>query len=350
MPVTIKSGDLLRQDGIDAIVNTVNCVGVMGKGIALQFKQKWPENYTAYEAACRRGEVKIGKMFVFDSGGLVQPNFIINFPTKKHWRGKSKIEFIQEGLLDLIRVVNQFGIRSIAVPPLGCGNGGLAWSDVRPLIEGAFAQVPNVQVYLFQPQGAPSPREIETRTQKPRMTPGRASILKLLEVYRELDYGLSKIEIQKLAYFLQCAGIDLKLRFQKHSFGPYSQELRHALQHMEGHYIVGVGDGSTEADIAPVPGGIDEADRFLVDSGNEEIAARVTKVSDLIEGFQSPYGMELLATVHWVATNQPGAQTVGKAIEAVQEWNDRKRQIMSPDHITIAWERLTSQGWIPCPS
>jgi O-acetyl-ADP-ribose deacetylase (regulator of RNase III) len=129
---------LLKQDNVDAIVNTVNCVGVMGKGIALQFKNKWPANFTAYAAACKAGQVRPGRMLVFDSGGLVKPNFIINFPTKDHWRGSSKIDFIRDGLVDLVAQVKRLRIRSIAVPPLGCGNGGLNWADVRPLIEAAF--------------------------------------------------------------------------------------------------------------------------------------------------------------------------------------------------------------------
>ena len=130
--ITLMQGDLLKQDNVDAIVNTVNCVGVMGKGIALQFKNKWPRNFAAYVAACKAGFVRPGRMFIHDLGGIVKPHYIVNFPTKEHWRGVSKIEFIRSGLVDLVLQVRQLGIRSIAIPPLGCGNGGLKWSDVRP--------------------------------------------------------------------------------------------------------------------------------------------------------------------------------------------------------------------------
>ena len=244
--INLTQGDLLKQDDVDAIVNTVNCVGVMGKGIALQFKNKWPANFNAYAAACKAGEVRPGRMFVFDSGGLVKPNFIINFPTKDHWRGSSRIEFIRDGLVDLVAQVRRFGIRSIAVPPLGCGNGGLEWTDVRPLIESAFEALPEVEVRLFEPAGAPDPKTMEVRTKRPRMTPGRAAIVKVLDTYRELSYGLSKIEAQKLAYFLQEAGGPLDLPFVKHQYGPYSDTLRHALNSMEGHFIRGLGDGVVE--------------------------------------------------------------------------------------------------------
>lgn len=156
--IKLTQGDLLKQDDVDAIVNTVNCVGVMGKGIALQFKSKCPANFKAYVTACKAGEVQPGRMFVFDTGGLVKPNFIINFPTKNHWKRSSTIAFIRDGLDDLVKTVRRLGIRSIAVPALGCGNGGLDWNEVRPFIVDAFAPLPDVEVRLFEPSGATEPR------------------------------------------------------------------------------------------------------------------------------------------------------------------------------------------------
>ncbi len=345
MGITLTRGDLLKQDDVDAIVNTVNCVGVMGKGIALQFRNKWPENYRAYEAACKAKQVRPGRMFVFDSGGLVKPNYIVNFPTKDHWRGKSRIEFIRDGLVDLVTQILRLGIRSIAIPPLGCGNGGLEWAEVRPLIESAFADMPDVDVRLFPPDGAPAAKSMEVRTERPRMTPGRAAILKLLDTYRELGYGLSKLEVQKLAYFLQEAGEVLKLPFEKHAYGPYSDTLRHVLQRMEGHFIRGLGDGVVDAEIEPIPEAMAEAEGFVEAHGHEAMAERVRQVGDLIEGFQSPYGMELLATVHWVATHE-GAKSEGQALAAVRNWNDRKKFLMAPEHVAAAWRRLELAGWL----
>lgn len=346
MTIKITQGDLLKQDEVDAIVNTVNCVGVMGKGIALQFKNKWPENFRAYAAACIAKEVRPGRMFVFDSGGLVKPNYIINFPTKDHWRGKSRIEFIHDGLQDLVATVTRLGVRSIAIPPLGCGNGGLDWSDVRPLIESVFARLPDVEVRLFEPSGSPGPKQMDVRTQRPRMTPGRAAILKVLDTYRALEYGLSRIEVQKLAYFLQEAGEDLNLAFVKHNYGPYSEKLRHALNRMEGHFICGVGDGVVEAEIEPLADALHEADDFLAEGSHADLARRVERVSRLIEGFQSPYGMELLATVHWVATHEQRGQKFEQVLGAVHAWNKRKAQIMQPAHVRAAMERLVDQHWI----
>ncbi len=345
MAIQLTTGDLLKQDDVDAIVNTVNCVGVMGKGIALQFKNKWPANYKAYAAACRAGLVHPGRMFVHDAGGLVKPHYLINFPTKDHWRSPSRIEFIRDGLIDLVAQVRRLDIRSIAIPPLGCGNGGLDWSQVRPLIEAAFAPLPDLEVRLFGPGAPPEAKSMEVRTRRPGMTPGRAAMLKLLEVYKELDYGLSRIEVQKLAYFLQEAGEPLSLVFVKHQYGPYADALRHALNRMEGHFIRGVGDGVVEAEIEPIPEALAEAERFVHTRGREALANRIGRVRDLIEGYQSPYGLELLASVHWVRTRE-GAATTEEALSRIQAWNDRKKALMAPAHVKAAWRRLDEGGWV----
>jgi O-acetyl-ADP-ribose deacetylase (regulator of RNase III) len=344
MTVRIKSGDLLKEN-VDAIVNTVNCVGVMGKGIALQFKQRWPKNFKAYEAACKRKEVKPGKMFIYDLGEWAKPRFIINFPTKLHWRGDSKIEYVKAGLHDLVKEVQRLGIKSIALPPLGCGSGGLDWDLVKPLIISAFEKVPGIQVAVFEPAGAPPAQEMVNLTEKPAMTPARAAIVTVISIYREMEYGLSHIEIQKLAYFLEKAGQRLNLEFVKHNYGPYSDRLRHVLKALDGHYIVGVGDFSSEADISLKPGALAEASEFIRTKGGSELSEQVERVRSLIDGYETPYGMELLATVHWVVTQEPNIHTADEAVVAVHNWNPRKRAVMREDHIRTAWHRLNDRGW-----
>lgn len=148
--IEIGIGDLL-QANVDALVNTVNCVGAGGKGIALQFKNKFPQNFAAYKRACRLGKVIPGQMFIVELNQLFQPRYIINFPTKRHWKDNSLIEDIISGLQSLVREINLLQIRSIAIPPLGCGNGHLNWDDVRPLIESAFHKS-EVHVLLFEPK------------------------------------------------------------------------------------------------------------------------------------------------------------------------------------------------------
>jgi len=348
MTVRIKSGDLLKEKS-DAIVNTVNCVGVMGKGIALQFKQRWPKNFTEYAAASKRKQIKPGKMFIYDRGAWERPQYIINFPTKIHWRGNSKLEYIEEGLRDLVKQVKHLHIKSISLPPLGCGNGGLNWDDVRGMVFAAFEREPDVSVTLFEPKGAPPPREMVNQTAKPDMTPTRAAIIKIISIYREMEYGLTRIEVQKLAYFLEKAGQPLNLDFVKHSYGPYSDKLRHVLKALDGHYLVGVGDFAGESDIAVVPGAVADADAFITNSGDADLANHVERVRKLIKGFETPYGMELLATVHWVATQEPNVHTIDDAVTAVQHWNDRKREVLRKEHIRVAWHRLESEGWFNEP-
>ena len=155
--IELKTGDLLTTDA-EALINTVNTVGVMGKGIALQFKKAFPENYESYKKACNEGRVKPGHMFIFDRQSLTNPHYIINFPTKRHWKGKSKVEDIKSGLASLVEDVKNLGIKSVAVPPLGCGLGGLRWSQVYALMKEAFANAPDVQWMVFEPSGAPTPK------------------------------------------------------------------------------------------------------------------------------------------------------------------------------------------------
>jgi len=340
-----SKGNLLNADA-EALVNTVNSVGVMGKGIALQFKQAFPDNYAAYAAACKRGEVKPGQMFVYHTGTFHKPHFIINFPTKLHWRGKSKLADIEQGLSALTEVVRNENIRSIAVPPLGCGNGGLDWSEVRQRIEQAFSQLPDVEVQLFEPAGAPKAEEMKVATKRPKMTTGRAAILGLLSRYALPGYRLTLLEIQKLAYFLQESGEPLKLQFEKQRYGPYAEALHYVLQRIEGHFVRGYGDRSRDVSLHIFTDAAREAEEFL--KSETETQERFERVAKLIEGYETPYGMELLASVHWVAVHErTEAKTSCEiAIGGVLAWNEHKRKTFTPERIVGAWNRLKYQGWL----
>lgn len=334
---------------VEALVNTVNTAGVMGKGLALQFKKAFPENGKAYEAACKRGEVQIGKMFVFDAGGIVLPRYIINFPTKKHWRSPSKLEYVEQGLANLIEVIRDRQIRSIAIPPLGAGLGGLDWRKVRELIERVLANLTDIEVLVFEPNGAPPAEAMRNETKKPNMTAGRAAVLALMNRYLVPGYvyRLSLLEVQKLAYFLQIAGEPLNLDYRAYHYGPYADKLRHALSNIEGYYVRGVGDGKNkpETPLELIDGAAAEAEAFLASSGESE--ARLRKVADLIEGFETPFGMELLSTVHWVATHdEDAARSDEAAVTAVHACSDRKATTMKPEHVRSAWSHLRAKGWI----
>jgi O-acetyl-ADP-ribose deacetylase (regulator of RNase III) len=344
--IELTRGDIVKADA-EALVNTVNCVGVMGRGVALQFKRAFPENFAAYAAACKREDVQPGRMFVFETGQLTNPRYIINFPTKRHWKGKSRMADVEAGLAALVTDVQRLRIRSIAVPPLGCGLGGLDWSEVRPRIEGAFAALPDVLVLLHDPSGAPAAKQMARSTEPPRLTPGRAVLVGLMQHYLAglMDPFVSLLEVHKLMYFMQEAGEPLRLEYKKAPFGPYAENLRQVLARIEGHLVSGYADGGDAPDkrLELVPGAVDEAAAFL--GAHPETRARFERVADLVEGFETPFGMELLATVHWVMTRE-GATSPPDAALAVYRWNARKRAF-SEHQIQIACDVLAAKGWVP---
>lgn len=341
--IEFRTGDILRTDA-EALVNTVNCVGIMGRGIALQFKNDFPENFKAYEAACAREEVQPGRMFVFETRTLTNPKFIINFPTKRHWRGKSRMEDIESGLKALVEEIRDRGIRSIAIPPLGSGLGGLNWADVRPRIVQALRGLDDLRVIVFEPNSAP----VATKSREvPTMSPGRAALVVLMHRYLGglMDPFVSLLEIHKLMYFMQEAGEPLRLRYAKAPYGPYAENLRHVLRAVEGHLLAGYADGGDAPDkqIELVPGAVKDAEAFLADQHGT--VSRFDRVGNLVEGFETPFGLELLATVHWVASHEH-ASDAEDATAKVYAWNDRKRRF-SPGQIDIAFETLRSKGWLP---
>ena len=353
-----QHGNLLVADA-DALVNTVNTVGVMGKGIALQFKRAFPANFKAYKRACDAGKVTLGRMHVWDSGGMgaERHRFVINFPTKQHWKSQSQLADIESGLTDLLNVVDKMGIRSIAIPPLGCGLGGLKWSDVRPAIERAFAGRPHITVLLFSPDGAPAAANQLNQTARPKMTAGRATLILAMSRYLPFTLDIAPIEIHKLMYFLQMTGEPLELDYAKARYGPFASKLRHLLNSVEGHFVQGVGDGSAKAlesqPFTILPGALDEAKAFL--RNQPETQQRLERVCELIEGYESVYGLELLATTHWAAFhNMDGSPRQSLAddetiIHVVRSWNDRKSKIFTSAHVAAALHRLNALGWLTTP-
>lgn len=344
--ITSKTGDLLAEPA-EALVNTVNCVGVMGRGVALQFRNAFPENFSAYRAACDRGEVQPGRMFVFELGQLTRPRWIINFPTKRHWRGRSKIEDIEAGLKALVAEIRARGIRSIALPPLGSGLGGLDWREVKPRIEAALGALDDVDVVLFETAGSPADgRGIAARS-APAMTAGRAALVGLIDRYLAalMDPFVTLLEVHKLLYFMQEAGEPLRLRYTKGIYGPYAENLGKVLARVEGHLVAGYRDGGDAPgkQLALVPGAVNDAMAFLENEG--ETRARFERVAALVDGFETPFGLELLATVHWVAKESPGA-TEDEIIARVHAWNERKRRF-SRLQICVALDALVQQGWLP---
>ncbi len=291
----------------EALVNTVNTVGVMGKGIALMFKEAFPDNFRAYEIACKHGEIRIGKMFVTENPVFEGPRWIINFPTKKHWRPPSRIEWIVEGLKDLRRVVEELGIRSVALPPLGSGNGGLEWRAVRTQIERELGDLAGVEILVFEP--TEKYQNVAKRTGEDKLTPARALIAEMVRRYWVLGVECTNLEVQKLGWFLErtthslAIQDPLNLQFAADKYGPYSERLRHLLNALDGTYLH---CDKRLSDAGPTDTiWFDErkqkfVDLFLRQEENLPLNEVLDRTAETIDGFESPLGMELLATVDWL--------------------------------------------------
>lgn len=343
-----KTGDILQANA-EALVNTVNCVGIMGRGIALQFKNKFPQNFKAYAAACERGEVQPGHMFVYETGWFTGPKYIVNFPTKRHWRGRSRIEDIEAGLGALRDVLREKHIRSVAIPPLGSGLGGLDWKKVRPRIEQALRPLHDVQITVYEPNPEMSERVATNSTKPPAMTPGRAALVGLMQRYLSglLDPFVTLLEVHKLMYFLQLAGEPLKLNFTQGVYGPYAENLRHVLKRVEGHYVTGFTDDgdSPSKELQLVPGAAEDARRVLDE--NPKTKELIQHVADLVDGFETPFGLELLSTVLWVA-QQKQTRDLDEIVAGTYAWNERKRQF-TERQIRLALQVLSEKSWLAPP-
>jgi len=345
-------GNLLEAD-VEAVVNTVNTVGVMGKGIALMFKERFPENCKAYEAACKSGQVQIGRMFVTTSTELSGPRWIINFPTKQHWRNPSKLEWIAQGLQDLRAVIAEKQIHSIAIPPLGSGNGGLNWGAVRPVIEAALGQIDGLEVIVYEPtakyQNVAKGRGAE------KLTPARALIAEMIRRYGVLGLDCSILEVQKLAWLLartiaRCGLADpLKLEFTADKYGPFAPQLSHLLDALDGSYLH---CEKRVADASPFDTICFDAERtaalkgYLATSDGAPFLDAIDQTDELIDGFQSPLGMETLATVDWLLTREHAQPSLAGIRQALDNWPagpaaaQRKQRLFNDKLLGAALARL----------
>jgi O-acetyl-ADP-ribose deacetylase (regulator of RNase III) len=350
--IRYTTGNLLDAPA-EALVNTVNEVGVMGKGIALMFRETFPENVRAYEEAARSKQIRIGRMFVTRNQALVGPRWIINFPTKKHWRHPSKLEWVREGLKDLTRVIRENEIHSVALPPLGCGNGGLEWEQVRREIEAAAAELPDVEFVVFAPtseyQNAPKRDGVE------ELTPARALIAELVRRYSVLGLECTNLEVQKLAWFLHRMigilklGNPLDLRFAADKYGPYADRLRHLLNGLDGSYLhceKRLSDAGPFDLIWFEDSKRDKVQGYLRSAQASGYLAAMEKTAEIIDGFESPLGMELLATVDWLVSEGGCTPTPERLRRGLASWPGgktaarRKIKLFDERLLRLALERL----------
>ena len=357
--VVFTRGNLLEAD-VEAVVNTVNTVGIMGKGIALMFKEKFPRNFEAYARACDAGEVRIGRMFVTENKELFGPKWIINFPTKTHWRVKTKIEWVEEGLEDLARVIREKGIRSIAVPPLGCGNGGLDWDDVRPLIASKLGELDDVDAIVYEPTA--KYQNVAKRTGAEKLTPARALVAEMVRRYCLLGIDCSILEVQKLAWFIE-RGVKrlqvadpLKFRFQANRYGPYSHNLTKLLDSLDGSYLrcdKRLADADPLDSIWFNEAKYDRVQAYLRSGEGKQFAGVLEWASSIIDGFESPLGMELLATIDWMMQNDDIEPSVEGVMMSLKNWaggaqsGQRKLKIFDERLVRIALKQIDAANHLP---
>ncbi|MDT7849546.1 macro domain-containing protein [Methylophilus sp. VKM B-3414] len=353
--IKFTQGNLLEAK-VDALVNTVNTVGVMGKGIALMFKERFDYNFQQYAKACKAGLVQTGKMFVTEVNELDGPRWIVNFPTKQHWRADSKMEWVVDGLHDLRRFIVEHDVHSIAIPPLGAGNGGLNWLEVRPQIEQALGDLP-IDILVFEP--SQQYQNVAKREGVKELTPARALIAELIRRYWVLGMECSLLEVQKLAWFMERAierfnpeSNPLKLNFKAHIYGPYAQNLTHLLNGLDGSYLhceKRIADAD-KLDVIWFEDNHKTVVQTYLQTEAKEYLQALNYTESLIDGFESPYGMELLATVDWLLFKEQISPNVQSIREGLKKWaggaeaGARKNRLFDDRALQIALDRLISQS------
>ena len=316
----------------------------MGKGIALQFKKAYPNNYKAYEKASKNEEVKVGRMFVtLDSNTATGERIIINFPTKTDWRKPSEYKYIEDGLDNLVEVINHRQIKSIAIPPLGAGNGGLNWEKVKKIIEQKLGYL-NIDIYVYEPT-----IQIQEHLMKERvkLTDARALLLYVLyDLVKNGEY-VSEFSSEKICYFLQKFGAKkfFKLEFEPNFYGPYSGKVRFVLNAINGSYLMGYSDMNKKP-FEPLT---------LVADAYEMVKSHVEKDNELLKianktivflrGFYSDFALELLSSIDYISTkeNTLDKQAISKGLE---KWSDRKRTLFSnPKYLELSLRHLQSANF-----
>lgn len=335
------TGNLLEAE-TEALVNTVNTVGVMGKGIALQFKERFPMNFKIYAAACKTGEMQVGKMLVVKEHSISGDNLIINFPTKTEWFKKSQYNYIEEGLKDLAKVIVERQIKSIAIPPLGCGNGGLKWEKVKPMMDEYLGHLSDVTIQIYEPNDAVKViLQREAVKKEVGLTAARAMLLYALFKYERLGEVATIFAANKLAYFLQKSGEPMKLQFVPYKYGPYAQAVEKVLYALNGKYLTGMEQMKARA-FEPLQlnyNTYDEVEKYVNLNLTSEQRQRLESVFNIIDGFETTLSLEILSSAHFLI-NEDSKLTEDHLFDKIQDWNERKRSLVTKEYIQIALEHL----------
>lgn len=326
--IIYKKGNILESEAV-ALVNTVNTQGVMGKGIALQFKNAFPSNYKIYQDICRNGNFQIGDLLIVEENGLISgKKTIINFPTKTSWRKPSEYSYIEKGLDKLVQVIEEKKINSIAIPPLGSGNGGLNWEIVKKMIEDKMSHLP-IDVFIYEPNSQIKEKLKEERVQ---LTDARAMLLFML--YKLVANGefVSEFSSEKICYFLQRFGAKehFKLEYKPNFYGPYSGKVKYVINYLNGSYIMGYSsmDKKPFETLDLVSDGFEKVESYILSKPN--LVQIVNKTESFLDGFYSEFALELLSTVDYISLNKDtfDLEIIKNELES---WSERKRTLFSND-------------------
>lgn len=333
-------GNLLESTA-QALVNTVNTVGVMGKGIALQFKETYPHNYQVYRKACKDGQLQPGQVLVVRDQTAFGEKLIVNFPTKTHWRKPSEYSYVEQGLQALVVAIREHEIQSIAIPPLGCGNGGLDWAKVKQMIE-KYLVDSSAEIIIYEPNPQIKQQLQESNSQKKvKLTPARAMLMYALFQYELRGEAPSLFVANKLAYFLQRLGEPLRLNFQKHFYGPYTPQVQHVLYYLNGTYLSGLEQQNVKPfeELRLNYDRFSEVEKYLEQELEATQKSRLEKLVALISGFESTHALEVLATVDAIMAELPDINK-DEIVEQAQKWSARKTRLLKPEYVEIARQRL----------
>ena len=334
------TGDIFESTA-EALVNTVNTVGVMGKGIALQFKKLYPGNYNEYRRACKNGDLTVGNLLITTDSNIESGDrIIINFPTKTDWRKSSEYSYIETGLDALVREITDRNIKSVAIPPLGAGNGGLEWTRVKSLIEDRLKDI-DARIFVYEPNAR---IKEHLKTERVKLTGGRALLLYVLYDLVRNGSFVSEFAGEKICYFLQRFGAEkyFKLEYTPHFYGPYSGKVRFVLAALNGSYLMGYSDMDKKPfePLTLIADGYDDVVSYI--ENNPSLKSIGDRTMKFLEGFYSDFSLELLSSVDYIINKEKTLDSdliYGKLCG----WNDRKRSMFdNKEYIELAVNKLKS--------
>jgi len=356
--VRVLTGDIFRS-GAQTLVNTVNCVGVMGKGIALEFKRRFPEMYRDYVVRCGARQVRLGEPYLFRGPS---PPWVLNFPTKDHWRSVSNLADIVAGLEYLERHYEAWGITSLAVPPLGCGQGQLEWRVVGPTMYRHLIGLA-IPVEFYAPPGTPRPQMEEDfllgaseprESQSPSVEGSRIdpAWIALVEILARIDrepyhWPVGRTTFQKLAYFATEAGLPTGLRHSRGSYGPFAADLKQITSRLVNNGLVQEQRLGRMLAVKPGPTYRDAAQAFACQLTEWE--APIARTADLILRMRTEQA-EMAATVHFAAQDMQRRTkhrpTECEVLDAALKWKQNRRPPWKEEDVMWAIRNLSVLGWL----